>query len=126
MSKEKGKLNIPGWPYPWRPAHRELIEKLCALAPERSGEWWAKWNRIEGGFPLDEALQLIEALTEARKPKMHSANEIAERTLRQSAEQLAAKHQEEWSRTGAQRRQAILRFWVEQHCFIETIAQRVR
>jgi hypothetical protein len=29
------------WPYPWKPAHRGLIEKLCALAPDRADEWWA-------------------------------------------------------------------------------------
>jgi hypothetical protein len=57
---------------------------------------------------------------------MHTANEIAERALRQSAEQLAAKHKEEWDHAKAERRQAILRFWVEQHSFIETLALRVR
>jgi hypothetical protein len=123
MKAKDGKLNIPGWPYPWIPAHRELIEKLCTLAPERANEWWTRWNE---GFPKEEALQLIAELTEARKPKMHTANEIAERTLRQSAEQLAVKHKEEWPHAKAERRQAILRFWVEQHRFIETIAQRVR
>jgi hypothetical protein len=108
------------WPYTWKPAHRELIEKLCALAPDRAGEWWARFNE---GFPIDEALALIAELTEARKPKMHTANEIAERALRQSAEQLAVKHREEWARAGKERRQAILRFWVEQHSFIERLAQ---
>jgi hypothetical protein len=123
MSKETGKLNYPGWPYPWKPAHRELIEKLCALAPDRAQEWWARWDE---GFPIDEAKQLIEELTEARKPKMHSANEIAERTLRQSVEQLAMKHRDEWPSAKTVRRQAILSFWVEQHSFIETLAQKVR
>jgi hypothetical protein len=111
------------WPYPWKPAHRELIEKLCALAPNRSDEFWAKWNRIEGGFPIDEALALIEELKEARKPKMHTATEFAERALRQSTELLAAKHREEWPGAAGERRQAILRFWVEQHRFIETLAR---
>jgi hypothetical protein len=111
------------WPYSWKPAHRELIEKLCALAPDRADEFWRRWNE---GFPIDEAKQLIEELTEARKPKMHTANEIAERALRQSAEQLLVKHEEEWHRAGKERRQAILRFWVEQHCLIERFAEGVR
>ena len=123
MSKETGKLNIPGWPYPWIPAGRGLIEKLVALAPDRANEFWARWN---DGFPKDEVERLIEEYKDARKPKMHTANEIAERTLRQSVEQLAAKHREEWQRATAERGQAILKFWVELHSFIEELAGQVR
>ena len=124
MSKETGKLNIPGWPYPWRAAHRGLIERLCALAPERADEWWARFNNLNGGFPIDEAERLIEELTIARLPKMHTANEIAERSLRQSVVQLAAKDKEEWPRATAERGKAIVKFWAELHKFIvEELAQ---
>jgi hypothetical protein len=54
---------------------------------------------------------------------MHTANEIAERALRQSAEQLAAKHEAEWRHAAKERRQAIVKFWAEQHRFIERLAQ---
>jgi hypothetical protein len=120
MSKETGTLNNPHWPYSWRPARRGLVEKLCALAPDRADEFWRRWNE---GFPEDEAERLIAELREARKPKMHTANEIAERALRQSAEQLAARHEEEWRHAKKERRQAIVRFWAEQHSFIERLTQ---
>src|SRR5262249_23870849 len=113
------------WPYPWKPAHRGLIEKLCALAPDRADEWWARFNNLTGGFPEDEALRLIAEYTEARKPKMHTANEIAERTLRQSAQQLAARHKEEWQHAMAARGKAIVKFWAELHSFIEELARGV-
>jgi hypothetical protein len=82
-----------------------------------------RFNSLNGGFPIDEALALIEELTEARKPMMHTATEVAERTLRQSVEQLAARHEKEWPQATGERRQAILRFWVAQHSFIERMAR---
>jgi len=108
MSKETGTSAY--WPYSWRPAGRTLVEKLVALAPDRANEFWRRWKE---GFPKDEVERLIAELKEARKPKMHTANEIAERALRQSAEQLAAKHEEEWQHAKKERRQAIVRFWVD-------------
>jgi hypothetical protein len=125
MSKEKGTsfrdiLEAPLWPYPWIPAGRRLVEKLVALAPDRADEFWRRWNE---GFPKDEVERLIAELKEARKPRMHTATEVAERTLRQSMEQLAAKHRAEWEGAAGERRQAIARFWAEQHRFIETLAR---
>src|SRR5215471_1147356 len=126
MSKDDRQIleGPPLWPYSFIPARRGLIEKLCALAPDRAQEFWRKWN-VEG-FPKEEAERLIAELTEARKPKMHTANGIAERTLRQSAEQLAVKHKEEWPKAGAERGKAIVKFWAGLHGFIEELAREVR
>ena len=68
---------------PFEPAGRVTIDKLIAVCPERREEWLALWHQ---GFPKIAALRLIEEYKEARRPKMHTATAIAERTLHQSAE----------------------------------------
>src|SRR5215471_19113177 len=108
MSKDDRQIleGPPLWPYSFIPARRGLIEKLCPLAPDRAQEFWRKWN-VEG-FPKEEAERLI-----------------AELTLRQSAEQLAVKHKEEWPKAGAERGKAIVKFWAGLHGFIEELAREV-
>jgi hypothetical protein len=91
---------------PIEPVGRVTIDKLIAVCPERTEEWLALWQK---GFPKVAVLRLIEEYKEARRPKMHTATHIAERTLLQSARELATKHQQEWAQV--ERRQGIVEFW---------------
>src|SRR5215831_20240552 len=91
---------------PIEPVGRVTIDKLIAVCPERTEEWLALWQK---GFPKIAVLRLIEEYKEARRPKMHTATHIAERTLLQSARELATKHQQEWQRED--RRHGIIEFW---------------
>jgi hypothetical protein len=97
----------PLQPYdPIEPVGRVTIDKLIAVCPERTEEWLALWQK---GFPKIAVLRLIEEYKEVRRPKMHTATVIAERTLLQSARELVTKHEQEWAQV--ERRQGIIDFW---------------
>jgi hypothetical protein len=82
------------WGLPFWPAHRRIVEKLVALAPERADEFWVRHKK---GFPKDEALALLEELKaehEARKERARAGKlpaqsiEVMLQTHRQATEQV--------------------------------------
>ena len=103
------------------PVGRVTIDKLIAVCPERTEEWLALWRK---GFPKVAVLRLIEEYKEARRPKMHTATVIAERTLLQTMRELATKHQQEWDQV--ERRKGIIEFWLGVGAIANREARRFR
>lgn len=101
------------------PAHRKLIERVCALVPHRAQDFWKAWN-TKPGISRVQAEKLIADLTEARKqeqllPPQPSAMKL--RTLAQTAqrtrEEIDAEMEQAKQRQRKQLYDQTLHTWIE-------------